>query len=502
MEFTFKYFIFAFHGLAILGLAAYGCHRIWLLFEWFRIGSSQKENRFLNTPPDWSPTVTIQLPLYNERYVAARLIAAAASIEWPNECLEIQVLDDSTDDTRRIVREEVDIWRRKGVRIRALHRANRAGYKAGAMVAGLETAEGEFIAVFDADFLPPPDFLHRIIPHFRRPDIGMVQARWGFLNLRQSWLTRVQAILIGPHFGIEHQVRYEKGLFFNFNGTAGVWRRKAIETAGGWQADTVTEDLDLSYRAQMKGWRFVYLHEVLVPSEMPSTLSAFRTQQQRWAKGSIQTARKILPKLLHSSYPLKIKLEACAHLLANLGWLFGAMVSLLIYPLIVSRFNVGPYQLLRFDLPLMTLAIGSVLFFYCCYALHHQDYAGLVWLPLVPVFSIGIAPSLALAVLQGFFNKGGKFERTPKSGSQGRGRPTALLSRYEQRTLFYLLLNIGLFLYTLLPLYVAWHQETWAAIPLLLFFPTGFLMAVIQETIEICYTRHHPPQGLRSSTKV
>lgn len=427
------------------------------------------------------PFVTVQLPIYNERFVAARLISATAAIHWPNDRFEIQVLDDSTDETKWIIDREAATVRKKGIEIHIVRRLNRPGYKAGALQAGLESAKGEFIAVFDADFIPPSDFLGRTIPYFSNPRIGMVQARWRFINASHSWLTQIQSLLIGPHFSIEHQVRFDRGLFFNFNGTAGVWRRSTIASAGGWRDDTVTEDLDLSYRAQMAGWRFVYLDDLEVPSEVPLTLPAFRTQQQRWAKGSIQTARKILPALLRSDLSPAIKLEACAHLLANTGWLFGAVATLLLYPLILSRIGIGAFQLLHFDIPLLGFGIGGILLFFFLYGIKKSDLSTVLWLPLLPVFSIGIAPSIAMAVLQGGTTWKGKFERTPKFGSIGRNPLPRNSSVYHRRSFLYALIDCCLAIYCILPIHFAWQQQTWIAIPFLLIFPAGFILVAVGE---------------------
>jgi cellulose synthase/poly-beta-1,6-N-acetylglucosamine synthase-like glycosyltransferase len=365
-----------------------------------------------------------------------------------------------------------------------VRRPHRDGYKAGALAHGLRRARGELIAVFDADFLPGEDFLDRTIPYFRDPEIGMVQVRWGFLNAGQSWLTRIQALLLGPHFGIEHRVRHHRGFFFNFNGTAGVWRRRAIETAGGWRADTVTEDLDLSYRAQLAGWRFLYLNDYAVGSELPATMADFRRQQSRWAKGSIQTARKILPRLLASGLPLGIKAEATIHLLANLGWLAGAMVTLTLYPTILYRSGIGPYQILRIDLPLFLGATMAMMTYFFLHGVRCNQKRELAFLPLVPILTIGLAPGLALAVIQGCFQRGGVFERTPKYGLRGsQGLPTIPLTD-RQHTIRYLAMNLSGMLYIVLPLVFAYRHQTWLAVPFLLLFPFGFALVVLQECRE------------------
>jgi len=473
------------HYVALAGLCLYGIHRLWLLACWFmECKRPPHAPRRLPSPRNL-PRVTIQLPLYNERFVAARLVDAVARMDWPKDRLEIQVLDDSTDDTRAIVDERVIHWRNKGIRIRVIRRRDRKGYKAGALEHGLRQARGEFIAIFDADFLPPQGFLKRTIPFFSGEKIGMVQARWDFLNAEYSWLSSIQSLLLRPHFSIEHGVRFRRGLFFNFNGTAGIWRRKAIETAGGWQSDTVTEDLDLSYRAQLRGWRFVYLDDLAVPSELPVTMASFRIQQQRWAKGSIQTAKKILPQLLVSPVRWSVKMEATAHLLANLGWLLGTVVFLTLYPAILWRVGIGTYQILRIDLPLILCTSLAMLLYFFIHALRSRPAIPFYHLLLLPILGIGIAPCLALSVLRGFFSRGGIFERTPKFGIRGRDRLPRFAFLYQQQRVFHLILNAVLFTYGLLPILFAWQRETWPAVPFLALFPLGFFSVLILDLKEM-----------------
>ena len=468
------------HFAALGGLALYGLHRLWLLWHWWPVRQRRDPLPPAMAPFD-CPRVTVQLPIYNERFVAARLIDAAARIRWPAEKLEIQVLDDSTDDTRLIIDQQVALYKRAGTAIHIVRRRHRHAYKAGALASGLACANGELIAVFDADFLPGEDFLERTVPYFIDPRIGMVQARWSFLNSDQCWLTRIQALLLGPHFCIEHRVRHHHRLFFNFNGTAGIWRRQAIVSAGGWQADTVTEDLDLSYRAQLAGWRFVYLNDTAVPSELPATLGDFRRQQHRWAKGSIQTARKILPRLLWATLPLKIKIEAIFHLLANVGWLLGALVTLTLYPAILVRAGVGPYQILRLDLPLFIGATLAMMAYFFLYAIDHRRRQSMASLLLLPILTIGLAPSLALAVIQGGYRRGGVFERTPKYGLKAGQRLPALGLRSGRSNAGYLMLNLSVMVYIVLPLVFAWQHRTWMALPLLMVFPLGFALVIVQE---------------------
>ncbi|HMK50666.1 MAG TPA: glycosyltransferase [Thermodesulfovibrionales bacterium] len=429
--------------------------------------------------------MTVQLPLYNERFVVARLLNAAAQIQWPKDRLEIQILDDSTDDTKQIVDERVKYWRQKDVAMRVIRRTDRSGFKAGALRHGLSQAAGEFIAVFDADFLPVSDFLLSSMPHFSDGEIGMVQARWGFLNTQHSWLTGVQSLLLGQHFSIEHFVRFRRGLFFNFNGTAGIWRREAIESAGGWQADTVTEDLDLSYRAQLEGWRFIYLDNLIVPSELPVTIGAFRSQQQRWAKGSIQTAKKILPGLLATSVPFALRKEASAHLLANLCWLLGTVVTLTLYPTILSRTSIGPYQLLRTDIPLFIFTSAAIFIYFIFYIRIHKQEISLSVFLLLPVLTVGIAPSIALSVIKGIFSMGGDFHRTPKFGLTGRQGLPSLAFLYYQQSIPYLIMNTMLLIYSLLPVIFAFRRHTFLAVPFLVIFPLGFALVIFKDLAEI-----------------
>src|SRR6187397_233344 len=285
------------------------------------------------------PVVTIQLPIYNEMYVADRLIDVVCQLDYPRELLEIQVLDDSTDETRSVAERAVRRNAAQGVDIKYLHRVDRTGYKAGALEAGLTVATGQYIAIFDADFIPTVDFLKRTIPFFADPKIAMVQARWGHINQDYSLLTKVQSILLDAHFVLEHGGRNRSGHFFNFNGTAGIWRRDAIVDAGGWQHDTLTEDLDLSYRAQLRGWRFVFLPDLVVPAELPVEMNAFKSQQHRWAKGSIQTCRKLLPRTLTADIPLGVKAEAFFHLTANFNYLLMIVLSILMFPAMIVRYS-------------------------------------------------------------------------------------------------------------------------------------------------------------------
>ena len=361
--------ILATYFFVLVILAVYGWHRYYLVYLYMKHKGRQP------VPAgtlDTLPPVTIQLPIYNEMYVADRLIDAVCQIDYPGELLEIQVLDDSTDETRAVAEQAVRRNAARGVDIVYIHRADRTGYKAGALEAGLKVAKGEFVAIFDADFIPTADFLRRTVQFFVDPKIAMVQARWGHINQHYSLLTKIQAILLDGHFVLEHGGRNRAGMFFNFNGTAGIWRRTAIADAGGWQHDTLTEDLDLSYRAQLRGWRFVFLSDLVAPAEVPVEMNAFKSQQHRWAKGSIQTCRKLLPRILRSDAPLGVKAEAFFHLTANFNYPLMCVLSVLMAPSMVIRYNMGWYEMLLIDVPLFFAATASVANFYmvCQHELH------------------------------------------------------------------------------------------------------------------------------------
>jgi len=402
-------------------LALYGTHRLVLLAGWWR-----HRRLPLAAPPapaeDAWPVVTVQLPLYNERFVAERLLRAVAALDYPRERLEVQVLDDSTDDTSAIVARVCEQLRRGGLDVRHLRRADRTGFKAGALTAGLAAARGDLLCIFDADFVPARDFLRRLVPWLSTdPGVGMVQARWGHLNREDSLATRVQAMLLDGHFAIEHAARHRGGCFFNFNGTAGIWRRAAIEDAGGWQSDTLTEDLDLSYRAQLAGWRFVFVPDVVVPAELPVEAADLEAQQHRWAKGAAQTARKLLPRLLAAPLPWRVRHEAFVHLTANVCYPLLAVLAALIFPAMLLRRGGGWGQVLAADLPLFALASGSVLLFYVAsqVAVGEPWRARLRLLPALMATGIGLSVTNSAAVVTGAFVRGGTFHRTPKYRREG-----------------------------------------------------------------------------------
>src|SRR5258707_1953135 len=342
-------------------LAVYGLHRYWLVYDYY------KYRKNLPGPPpavtQW-PRVTVQLPIFNERYVIERLVEAVSKFDYPPELLDVQVLDDSTDETCEVAVACVERHAVLGMPISYIHRSNREGFKAGALENGLKTARGEFVAIFAADFIPEGDFLRRTIPYFQNPEIGMVQTRWTYLNRDYSLLTQVETILLDGHFVVEHGARSRRGTFFNFNGTAGAWRRSAIDSAGGWEHDTLTEDTDLSYRAQLKGWKFLYLPNVECASELPVDMNGFKAQQARWAKGLMQTAKKILPQVMRSNAPRHVKAEAFFHLTANISYPFMVLLSTMLLPAMIVRFYQGWVQMLLIDLPLFLASTCSISSFY------------------------------------------------------------------------------------------------------------------------------------------
>ncbi|HSI85070.1 MAG: cellulose synthase family protein [Candidatus Methylacidiphilales bacterium] len=369
------------------------------------------------------PFVTVQLPIYNERHVVERLVRAAIALDYPSDLLEIQVLDDSTDDTVRVAAHLVNELAAEGVAIRHIHRTHRQGFKAGALKEGLEVARGEFIAIFDADFVPDPDFLRNLLPRFTSPRIGLVQARWGHLNLEYSLLTRVQAFLIDGHFLIEQVSRHKRGLFFNFNGTAGIWRKSCILDAGNWHADTLTEDLDLSYRAQLRGWQFRYFPQTVAPGELPPDIFGFKAQQRRWARGTVQTALKLLPRILREPLSLRHKWEAFMHFMGysiHVIIALFAILNLITFTLIINDEFVMPLWLIvtfsAAALVSLAFIIGTIV------QLQREKWLTTGLIPFFMSATIGMSVSNAIAVLEGFFNHPFEFVRTPKHALVGPGK--------------------------------------------------------------------------------
>jgi cellulose synthase/poly-beta-1,6-N-acetylglucosamine synthase-like glycosyltransferase len=460
--------------IVLVILAVYGLHRYWLVYDYY------KYRKNVPGPPpeckEW-PRVTVQLPIFNERYVIERLVEAVARFDYPHELLDVQVLDDSIDETRDVARACVERHAALGMPISYIHRTNREGYKAGALENGLKTSQGEFVAIFDADFIPEPDFLRRTVPYFQNPEIGMVQTRWTYLNQDYSLLTQVETILLDGHFVVEHGARSRRGTFFNFNGTAGVWRRTAIDSAGGWEHDTLTEDTDLSYRAQLKGWKFLYLPDIECASELPVDMNGFKAQQARWAKGLMQTAKKILPQVLRSNAPWHVKAEAFFHLTANISYPLMVLFSVTLLPVMIVRFYQGWFQMLLIDLPLFLASTCSISSFYLVAQkeIHPKTWwRTFLYLPFVMAVGIGISIRNAQAVIEAIVGKKSEFARTPKFRIEGK-KDTFVAKKYRNKAGWMPYAEILLGIYFAATIVYAITNQNFATIPFLLLFVWGYL---------------------------
>lgn len=458
-------------------LSLYGMHR----YEIIRIYFRHRKKLPKEAPARFEqlPRVTIQLPLYNERFVVERLLEEASKSDYPRELLQIQVLDDSTDETRVVAERLVAQYLAQGLHIEYLHRENRVGFKAGALQEGLKTATGEFIAIFDADFIPPPDFLHRTVHFFTDPQVGTVQARWSYLNREYNLLTEVESMLLDGHFVLEHGARSGRGLFFNFNGTAGILRRKMIEDAGGWEHDTLTEDSDLSYRAQLKGWKFVYVPAVNCPSELPVDIYDFQVQQSRWAKGLTQTARKLLPRIFRAKIPLRHKLEAFFHLTPNICYPLMVLVAALVLPVMIVRFYMGWFQMVFLDLPLIVATFWSLSTFYVLAQreLHPKSWKrSMFLLPALLAVGVGLTVINTRAVLEALVGIRSGFVRTPKFAVGKRGEQSARF-RYRRRSGWLPFIEIAVGTYFLVMVAYAIDTFNFFALPFLLLFVAGYYWA-------------------------
>jgi cellulose synthase/poly-beta-1,6-N-acetylglucosamine synthase-like glycosyltransferase len=463
-------------GVLII-LSIYGLHR----YETMRMYLKHRKQlpkepaqKFAELPP-----VTVQLPLYNERYVVARLLEEICKLEYPRELLQIQVLDDSTDETHPYTERLCYELAAQGHPIEYKHRRNRHGYKAGALQEGLASATGEFVAVFDADFLPPADFLLRTIHFFADPEIGVVQTRWSYLNKEYNILTQVEAMLLDGHFVLEHGARCGGGLFFNFNGTAGIIRRQMIDDAGGWQHDTLTEDSDLSYRAQLKGWRFVYLMGLDCPSELPVETYGFQVQQSRWAKGLTQVARKLLPAIFRANIPWRVKLEAFLHLTPNISYPLMIVVSALMMPVMIIRFYMGWFQMVMLDLPLILASFFSIAAFYL---LAQKELYPKTWwksvffLPMLLAAGVALTISNSRAVMEAIFGIQTSFVRTPKYAI-GTEKVKRAPHAYRRRSGLLPFIEIAVGSYFLFMVSWAIDSYNFLSVPFLMLFVSGYYWA-------------------------
>jgi cellulose synthase/poly-beta-1,6-N-acetylglucosamine synthase-like glycosyltransferase len=464
-------------------LAILGVYRVRMVYQFWRYRQvkPQPKGRFAESE---LPRITVQLPLFNEMYVVERLLESVTGMDYPRHLLEIQVLDDSTDETVRIARAAVEKHKQQGFDIQYIHRADRTGFKAGALENGMKMANGQLIAIFDADFTPKPDCLRRMVDFFTEERIGMVQMRWGHINANYSLLTRIQEVLLDGHFVVEQASRNRTGAFFNFNGTAGMWRREAIEWSGGWQHDTLTEDTDLSFRAQLMGWKFVYLLDEDVPAELPVEMNAFKAQQRRWAKGLVQVGLKLMPRLWkHPQLTFQQKVELFFRLFGNCAAMLLIVLSVLHIPVLIVRFNQGLFHMLLLDAPLMIFATFSVVSFYgTAIRYRYPNEKWRLWLiPLAMAMGIGLVFSNTRAVLEALFGIRSSFVRTPKYNVESRGDNWLKASmKYRRKRGLLPYVELAFALYFLFAIYYAIRSNIYATIPFLLIFLLGYgYMAVM-----------------------
>src|ERR1700716_2244615 len=474
MQGSLGYIIWTICYLSVLiGLSAYGVHRYLIIYLFLK---NRKRAPVPTSRFDDLPKVTVQLPIFNEVYVVERLWRSVSELDYPRELLQIQVLDDSTDDTREVTASCAEELRQRGFDVQLIHRVDRTGFKAGALAGGLESASGEFVCILDADFVAPPYLLQRTIHFFTDPKIGMIQSRWGHLNRGYSLLTRMQAMFLDGHLLLEHTARSRSGRFFNFNGTAGLWRRTCIEEAGGWQHDTLCEDLDLSYRAQLAGWKFVFLPNVVTPAELPVDMNGFKSQQHRWTKGSIQTCKKLLPTVWRSRLPLMIKIEATAHLTSNFAYLLLACLCVLLHPS-----TGGPQatwlRTLLLDAPIFLTASVSVAVFYICAQreLHPRTWMKeILLLPALLALGVGLSINNARAVLEAVFNHQSDFARTPKYGIERKKQPWRSC-KYRPLKSILPVAEMAFAIYFTYFVWFALEHRQFLTVPFLLMFQGGFL---------------------------
>src|SRR5216110_2603827 len=463
----------------LIGLSAYGVHRYFIIYLYLK-------NRKREPVParyfDQLPKVTVQLPIFNEVYVVERLLRSVSELDYPRHLLQIQVLDDSTDDTRELTSSCADELRSRGFDVQLIHRVDRTGFKAGALAAGLESAAGEFVCILDADFVPQPDLLRRTIQFFTDPKIGMIQSRWGHLNRGYSLLTRAQAMFLDGHLLLEQTARSRSGRFFNFNGTAGLWRRSCIEEAGGWQHDTLCEDLDLSYRAQLAGWKFIFLPELVTPAELPVDMNGFKSQQHRWTKGSVQTCKKLLPTIWRSRLPFPIKLEATAHLMSNFAYLLLALLCVLLHPSSGAP-EGGWLRTVLVDIPIFLAASVSVALFYVCAQreLHPRTWMReILFLPCLLALGIGLSLNNARAVLEALINHKSDFTRTPKYGIERKSQPWRSC-KYRPLKSALPLAELAFALYFGYFVWFAIQHGQFLSLPLLVMFQGGFFYVCLSS---------------------
>ncbi len=457
-------------------------HRYYILFMYFK-------NKHKTPVPlkffDELPHITVQLPVFNEKAVVKRLIESVIKLDYPRELLEIQVLDDSTDETTEMARALVTQYALQGFHIHLIHRTDRSGFKAGALAQGMNICKGEFILVLDADFVVNPDMLRKTIHFFTNPKIGMVQIRWEHINREFSLLTQLQSILLDGHFVIEHTARNRAGLFFNFNGTAGIWRKDAIISAGGWQADTLTEDLDISYRAQLKGWKFIYLKDDVAPAELPIEMNAFKSQQHRWAKGSIQTALKLLPTIWRSAFPLSIKLEATFHLAHNFCSILVLFLLIVMLPSLSHRVHQNWIKMALMDLPIILITMLSFSSFYAASQreIFKNWWTRIMYLPLVTGLGTGLLVNNVRATIEAMLGNDSPFIRTPKYGV-AKNRTSGIKAFYKGNKNFWALVEVFVGGYFTVLSIVALANQSYVLVPFFIIFQLAFYYVGILSLLE------------------
>ena len=501
---AFDYWLLIPYFVVMVILAFYGLHRYQLVWLYFK--NKKNAARWDESPARFAdddlPFVTIQLPIYNEQFVIGRLIDACCRLDYPRDRFEIQLLDDSTDETVDVARSIAERYAAgyKGLApqpIFYVHRENRYGYKAGALDAGLRSARGEFVAIFDADFVPPREWIMKVIHHFAQPEIGMVQTRWTHLNRNYSFMTQVEAILLDGHFVLEHGGRSRAGVFFNFNGTAGMWRTAVIADAGGWQHDTLTEDTDLSYRAQMRGWKFKYLQDVECPAELPIEMTAFKTQQARWAKGLIQTGKKILPRILKSDMPWHTKLEAWYHLSANISYPLMIVLSCLLMPAMIIRSYQGWMQMMLIDFPLFMASTMSISSFYLVSQKElYPDrwHRTILYLPVLMALGVGLTITNTIAVMEALFGIKSAFARTPKYSVRKKGQKSQA-QKYRKRLGIVPWIELLIGTYFAFTVWYAVTSENYFTVPFLLLFVFGYWYTGVLSLLQGRFERFSAGRG-------
>src|SRR6266480_531309 len=472
---AFDYTILIAYFLILAVLAVYGGYRIKQVIDFWRYRKFTPQSKGSFNEAEL-PLITVQLPLFNEMYVVERLVEAITKFDYPRDRLQIQVLDDSTDETVKLAEATVEKFRQLGFDIEYVHRSDRTGFKAGALENGMKTAKGELLAIFDADFVPNPDCLRKLVDFFTDSLVGCAQMRWSHINGNYNLLTRLQTIMLDGHFVVEQTTRNRTGGFFNFNGTAGIWRRDAIAMSGGWQHDTLTEDTDLSFRAQLMGWKFVYLLDEEARAEIPVEINAFKAQQRRWAKGVMQVGIKLYPRIWHSPLPLRLRLEMFFRLTGNVSYPLMIVASFLQFPLLLVRYNQPLYHLMIVDLPLLFFSTISVVLFYgtAVWYLDERRAPRLLHLPLVMALGIGLAFSNARAVFEALLGIKSDFVRTPKYQVEKIHDETWKRKKYKRKRGLLPLLELSFSIYFLLAILYASHMRMWGTVPFLLLFFFGF----------------------------